>query len=128
MLNERMSLWVTTQFVGFHKWSIAPDDVAYLRDRHRHVFGVRVSVDVRADDDRVIEFHMLQTRVNTWVREYLQEGDQINGEKADVGSCEQVCKYLMYRLHKSYGENINAAIEVNEDQECGALFSTSDVF
>ena len=37
---SKMTLWVTTQLEGFHKWEQAPDEVAYLRERHRHMFGV----------------------------------------------------------------------------------------
>jgi hypothetical protein len=31
---------VRTSFVGVHQWKDAPDEVAFLRNLHRHVFKV----------------------------------------------------------------------------------------
>lgn len=52
-------IWVRTQFVAFHRWPEAPNEVAFLRDFHRHVFHVELSVVV-GHDDREVEFFTLK--------------------------------------------------------------------
>lgn len=118
-MTSKMTLWVTTQFEGFHKWEQAPDEVAYLREKHRHMFGVRVGVDVHVEEDRVIEFHMLKRVVNEIISQYVT-----NGHVEDVGSCEVIAKHIASRLACIYGPG-TYHVEVNEDGECGASFVTS---
>lgn len=116
---EKMTLWVTTQFVGFHKWDNAPDEVAYLRGRHRHTFNVRVGIDVTAGNDRELEFHMIKSRVNAIIDERLSALD-------DVGSCEMICKQIVAGLIDVYG-NRTFVVETDEDGECGAIFVSSQL-
>lgn len=116
---EMMTLWIRTQFVGFHKWMNAPDEVAYLRDRHRHVFGVRVGVDVDAGGDRVLEFHMIKASVERIIRERVTC-------LHDVGSCEMICKEITSGLIDEYG-NRTYVVEVDEDGECGSIFVSNQL-
>ena len=54
-----LSVFFRTSFVAFHRWSDAPDDHAYLRDVHRHVFYVEGSVAV-THANRDVEFISLK--------------------------------------------------------------------
>lgn len=47
-----------TSVIGLHHWPDAPDNRAYLRDLHRHVFGIAVTIDV-AHTERDVEWHDL---------------------------------------------------------------------
>ena len=51
-------IYIQTQFTGYHRWDDAPDCVAFLRNTHRHVFHVKVTVPVQ-HNDRAIEFFMM---------------------------------------------------------------------
>ena len=35
-------IFITDKFEGYHKYVDAPEEVAFLRNAHRHLFGVRV--------------------------------------------------------------------------------------
>lgn len=93
---------VRSQFVGWHKWKDAPDDVAFLRDFHRHVFKVELVVPVR-HGDREVEFFTLQKQLDGFLaRNYA-------GRKF-LESCEQIAKQigLIFQAHE---------VTVSEDGE-----------
>ena len=56
---------VCTKFatVGFHRWPEAPDNVAYLRSMHRHLFNFNVAIQV-LHPDRSLEFHTLSEELD----------------------------------------------------------------
>lgn len=121
VLHQRMNsvlVWVTFDKVGFHRYPDAPDEVAYLRDRHRHVFKFRVAIAVH-HDDREIEFHMFKN----WLLS-LYEGDLVALE-VDHKSCEMLGQDLMDQILVKYDcSKRRVIIDVSEDGECGAtLFS-----
>lgn len=103
-----MEIFITTQFVGFHKWDDAPNEVIFLRNKHRHLFKVRVWFKV-THDDRELEFLLMKKKVE----DYLEAFEF----RQDVGSCEMICKELV---------DIDARItkvEVSEDGENGAILT-----
>lgn len=51
---------------GFHRWERAPEPVAFLRDRHRHVFKIRCRFEVD-DGDREIEIFMKQKEIKDFL-------------------------------------------------------------
>lgn len=110
------TIFVTFTVDGFHKWSDAPERRAYLRDRHRHLFHVRVETQVE-HDDREIEFHDLldDARANC-----------PGGELGD-SSCEMIGQRLGMYLSEKYRRPFRVA--VSEDGEVGAsvLVSVQDV-
>ena len=57
----RRFIYVTTQFEGVHRYKDAPDEVSFLRDYHRHIFKVKLAIEVM-HNERDIEFIML----NAW--------------------------------------------------------------
>lgn len=111
--NVRRTIWITFDRVGFHCYPDAPDEVAYLRDRHRHVFKFKVEIEV-FHDERDIEFHMFQS----WC--LAQYADSIPGRlEADGKSCETLAYELGLRIQLAHPTR-EFTVEVSEDGECGS--------
>lgn len=113
-VSPKRMIWVTFEVRGFHCYPDAPEEVAYLRERHRHKFGFRVWIEVWGDN-REIEFHMTQR----WLeRLYAEDG----ALEADDKSCEMLANDLFVRMVKEPRfQNRDIWIEVDEDGECGAF-------
>ena len=115
MLNK--TIWVTSQFVGFHCWPSAPESVKFLRDLHRHVFQVKASVLV-THADRQVEFFILKSDLNKGIQsleKYLKKSPHL--------SCEAMAIYLLgYLQAKKYRV---VGTQVSEDGENGALVTNS---
>ena len=103
--DKTMAVWVKTSFTGFHRWKDASAEVAYLRDWHRHVFHVRVMVEV-THDNRDVEFHLLKGKVDQYLKEDY-------ADQHFEASCEQIAVNLLDRFNA-------ALVEVSEDGENGA--------
>ena len=102
-------VWVTTQFEAFHRWKNAPNDVSFLRDYHRHIFHVKVGVEV-SHGDREIEFFQFKRKVERRV-ECVWKGKKFDG------SCEMIAEDLRAYLGASF-------VTVSEDGENGATVTT----
>ncbi len=111
-LSRSTMIWVKWTLPGFHAWPDAPDEVAYLRSQHRHLFHFKVALSV-PHDDREVEFHMLQNRCKSLYTEAVLE---LNNR-----SCEMIAKELLDKLMVFYGTARSYAVEVSEDDECGAV-------
>lgn len=108
-LSERR-VYCTHQWPGMHRWPEAPDDVAFLRHRHRHQFSTRVEVRVE-HDDRDVEFIRLKRCVSAFI-EARFAGDN------DAASCEHMARRIAAHLDaKGYSV---ARVVVSEDGENGA--------
>lgn len=107
------SIFVKTSFVGFHAWPGAPDQVAFLRNLHRHVFHVRVEVEVK-HDDREIEFFIFKRDVDSIIREHVQPKLK---ERSQM-SCEMLSDCLHSFLTIKYPAR-DMVIEISEDDENG---------
>jgi len=107
--GTKISVWVTDSFVGFHKWIDAPDEVAFLRNEHRHVFHVKVSV-VAAHGDRDVEFFILKRNLSLHCERFAGQ--------SFLYSCEQLASRLGALLQKDRYKV--QWIEVSEDGENGA--------
>jgi len=104
-------IWVKFQRVGFHRWKDAPDRRAYLRDLHRHIFQVRVAMDI-LHNDREVEFHDLLE---------MAEGAFYTGD--GTWSCEMMAEHLAGALAREYHRRVT--VEVSEDGECGAIITVT---
>jgi hypothetical protein len=102
-------VWTTVQLPGLHHWPDAPARRAYLRNTHRHLFGVTVYIAV-AHDNRAVEFHDLQDEVRAW----WGPGVPDHGAR----SCETLARDLADALAQQ-GFTV-AAVDVSEDGESGA--------
>ena len=101
-----IKIFVTTRFEGFHRWPSAPDEVAFLRERHRHIFHVRAE-RVVSHDDRDVEFILFKREIECGIRE-------ANTDETLDWSCERWASYLLERFELS-------KCEVSEDGENGAV-------
>lgn len=108
-------VYITTNFVGFHQWPNAPIEVAFLRDLHRHVFGVKVCVLVNGSD-REVEFFTLKQDVDKAIRLLNMDLEQNQSM-----SCEMMAEWLIEALTDC--EYKVTSVEVNEDGENGAILT-----
>ena len=106
-------IWVKYTQEGFHFWEDAPDDVAYLKNEHRHLFNFKVSFKV-THDERDLEFHQVMRKCKKISEELLRVA-RING-----GSCETIAREFYNYLYKLNKLPV-VSVEVSEDGECGAL-------
>lgn len=106
-------IWVTWQRHGMHSYGSAPDEVDYLRSKHRHLFKFKVTIEVY-HEDREIEFHMFQN--------FLEHMHDLGVLELDGKSCEMLAEDIIKHCQEHYpGRFIEA--EVSEDGECGAIVS-----
>lgn len=104
-----MQIFVRTSFEGFHCWPCAPDEVAFLRNRHRHIFHVEVVKDV-THNERDIEFILFKGAVDDLVnmQRYASESEN--------WSCEKWAEFI--------GDMLDAKrVTVSEDNENGAIYT-----
>lgn len=103
-------IYVAFRLEGTHRWDDAPDEVAFLRNDHRHMFHFKASVGVK-HDDRDIEFFMLQRELTKFMK-----------DKTNYKSCEMMARELgTYIANKYPGRYVE--VEVSEDGENGAICS-----
>lgn len=100
-------IWVTASFVAFHRWVKAPEQVAFLRDYHRHVFNVKVHVPV-THDDRDVEFFMFKKELEAFLTLHFAGG------RHDM-SCEMFADRILDEFPGAQ------SAQVDEDGENGAL-------
>jgi len=111
-METKTTVWITTSFIGFHRWKDAPSSVGYLRDFHRHIFHVKIAVLVQTEN-REVEFHTLKSLVNSYIHDTFQN-------QYMEYSCETIAKmifkYVFHVIRLPYCE----FVEVSEDGENGA--------
>lgn len=77
------------EIIGYHYWGNAPEEVAFLRQPHRHRFEIRCWFPV-TDDDREIEIFMREREIRT----YLQDRYGVEMQLGPM-SCEMLCKEMI---------------------------------
>lgn len=104
---------VRTQFEGFHYWKDAPDEVAFLRDLHRHIFHVEVVMSVR-HGDRDVEVILL--------KRFIDRACSLLTEKIkrEGLSCERIAKEIMKLIEIQYDPS-GCTVAVLEDNENGGV-------
>ena len=98
---------IRDSFEGIHCWPDAPEEVYFLKSHHRHIFHVRIKLQVH-HDDRELEFIMVKRFIKAHYP-VLQMGSV---------SCEMVAERLIKVLIEKYGYR-EAEVEVTEDGENG---------
>lgn len=100
-------IYVTFDVEGYHSWPNAPEEVAFLRNMHRHMFKFKATLGVN-HDDREVEFFMFQREVSKSIT------------CVDNKSCEMLARELCEYISSSYpGRYVE--VEVSEDGENGAI-------
>ncbi len=102
-------IWITTQFEGLHKYPKAPEDVSFLRNEHRHLFKVKVWIEV-THNDREIEFFQF--------KEFVEK--LIDYENLNFLSCEMISDKIGEGIVQQYGIERRLRIEISEDGENGS--------
>ena len=111
----KYSVVVTFSIEGFHCWPDAKEvfpEVAFLSDKHRHMFGFRCYAHV-THTDRDEEFILL----NRKIQKALRIGFQRTTNVLEFGSmsCEMIGEWLLDEFPSLY------KVEVWEDWENGAI-------
>lgn len=96
--------------VGFHRYPTAPQFCLYLAARHRHVFVVRCSFEVR-HNNRQVEINEQQNKIEIYLcKKY--------GKPCEFGdmSCEDIAEELLMHFGAS-------KVQVSEDDYGGATIT-----
>lgn len=96
---------------GFHCWIDAPEDRAYLRALHRHLFHIEVRLEL-FHDERDVEYHNLLD----YARSCFDEEN--HGGK----SCETMARALADMIGAKWPGRWLQVL-VDEDGECGAIIT-----
>lgn len=103
-------VWCTLQFEATHNWPGCPfEEVAYLRDEHRHIFHIKAWHEV-FHDDRDVEFIMLKHRIEEYLLENWPD------RKLGAMSCEMLARILLEKFDLT-------RCSVAEDNENGAVIT-----
>lgn len=102
---------IKTQFEGFHQYKDAPEEVSFLRNRHRHLFIVTVKIGVDKSN-RELEYFMVLKDVKVLIKKFLKE-------TKETESCEMIAEFFLDYLETKY-TNRKIEIEVSEDGENGS--------
>lgn len=116
IINMKYSIVVSFSIEGFHRWPDAKEvfpQVAFLSDRHRHMFGFRCYAKV-THTDRDEEFIMLNRKIQRGLRISFT-GTETNVLEFDSMSCEMIGEWLLESFPELY------KVEVWEDWENGAI-------
>ena len=113
---RKVSIIVRERFEAFHMWPVAPDDVAFLRNSHRHLFYVEVEID-GGTGDRTFEFFQAQRKL----REVLVSLGW-NGQHVGSLSCEAMAEIIGTELRDRKMLPV-LSCAVFEDGENGARVS-----
>lgn len=113
-------IFVTFQREGFHCYPDASEEVAFLRQTHRHMFHVRVQLSV-SHNEREVEFFMLRNRLV----------NAMPSGSFDSKSCETIC-HDIYKSMTAFDilpdlEQRHVIITVSEDGECGATVEFGEI-
>lgn len=110
-LQTKLTRYITVrgQYVGFHKYENAPDEVAFLKHRHRHLFKWEVIIQV-FHDDRELEFFMVKDLIENEILRFTLLKD-------NLGSCEMQAERMLMGLLQEYGTLRYYQITVSEDGE-----------
>ena len=112
-MSEKTFIKVKSQFVGFHRYVNAPDEVAFLRNPHRHIFHVTARIEV-FHDDRELEFFLVKKEIGKFIDGYTF------ANKQNLGSCEMMAQSFVRQIRSLYGLNREICVEVSEDGENSA--------
>jgi len=100
---------IKLRFVAFHRWKDAPDQVAFLRQFHRHLFNVQVILPVE-ELDRELEFFMVQRDLQVFVNANLDDREH-------DASCETFASLIGEYSLRHWPKLPFVSVTVDEDGE-----------
>ena len=101
-----------------HCYKNAPEQVSYLRNMHRHLLHIEITLQVY-EVDREIEFYMLKDYVDDKLCMHTFN---------ENASCEEVAAYIMKCITDKYGENRFRQVKVQEDNNGYATYTEHPMF
>lgn len=110
--SVNMRIFVTASFEGIHCYPDAPEEVAFLRNPHRHIFHIRYEVDV-FHDDRELEFILVKRALEAQIPTL---------KNLENKSCEMIARTILKWSDDSFGLR-SVCITVSEDNENGAVLN-----
>lgn len=120
-------VYCTLHIEGTHNWPGCPfDEVAYLRDPHRHMFHIKAYKPV-SHSDRDVEFIMLKHQINKHLIGKYWSSWEESEIAAGTGLCEfgaMSCEMIAEEL---IGEFDLSKCEVSEDGENGAVVTVIEL-
>lgn len=105
-----MEVFITIRFAAFHRYPDAPEEVAFLRNGHRHLFHVKVWFEEMKEREH--EFFIEKERVKQWIEQKI--------DRNDAGSCEKIAQVIAQM------DSDITRVEVSEDGENGVIFNRCD--
>lgn len=111
---------VPVRVVGWHQWPEATALRSYLATPHRHVFHVRVTLEV-AHGEREVEFHDLQDAAADMLNRLGKPHASGTGRDFGAMSCERIAVAMVNALRLKYGVAREVRVSVREDDEVGAI-------
>ena len=122
MAHKTYFVEVKSQFEALHRWKDAPEEVKFLRDFHRHVFVVRVTVNAK-HANREVEFFILKKELDAIIKEIFCISTALWASEATLKememSCEQIADIIQQKLEANRFRV--SKISVHEDDENGAV-------
>lgn len=112
------NIYITTQFEGIHRYLDAPESVSFLRNYHRHLFKVKLQIEV-FHNERDIEFILFKHEIDKYIQTYLQHN------KTNL-SCESIAEWILQKVTTKYTDR-EVICEVSEDGENGAILKNEVV-
>lgn len=105
-------IWAVIKFQRemYHCWAGAPDEVSFLRNKHRHLFYFEVKIQ-QFGDDRDLEYFILSRKIQQWFDKQKWKEET---------SCEMFAMKIKVWLEVTYPDRL-AEVSVFEDNENGAL-------
>lgn len=100
--NNKTLIEIKTSFTGFHRWINAPEEVKFLREWHRHQFGILVQFEVELLN-REKEFFIEKTKIDKYLK------DTYEGKYFEE-SCEMIAKHIFEFFKADY-------VRVDEDNQ-----------
>lgn len=103
---------IKTDFEATHNWPECPfDSVSFLRNEHRH--KIFITVEIKTDEDRQLEFFMLKNDVEEMI-DSLFGTEKV--KRLGRTSMEEICSKLLGKLKTSIGDT-DMIIEASEDDQ-----------
>lgn len=115
MAERRAFITVRSQFIALHAWQGAPERVSFLAFPHRHIFQVKVHINV-GHHDRDAEFFLVKERLDS----VLSAWQPVSGKLRDAGgmSCEMFADQILTSMRMTHPRTF--MVEVSEDGENSA--------
>jgi hypothetical protein len=109
----KTAIIVNLQVEGVHSWENCPiQEVAFLRNSHRHMFHIKVEKEV-THDDRDIEIIQFKRDILTYLHKSFYNDDDRCLWLRNL-SCEQLAKRILNQFQCD-------SVQVLEDGENGAV-------